>query len=228
MRSGGCGGPPPWGGGQNAAAVQHDDGRWEVLQFKTATLIGPGIYELSNLLRGQAGTEAVVNALTPAGAPFVVLDLSLTQLPLTLVDVGLPYTWRYGPAQRDIGDFTYESVTHAFRGTGLRPYAPAHVRGVRDAPGAGDLTISWIRRTRKGGDSWEVAEVPLGEATEAYEIEVLDGATVKRVLSSSVPEGVYPAAAQIADFGGLQQSYAVRVYQLSDVYGRGAGRSANV
>ncbi len=212
--------------GQNAAAVRNVDGDWEVLQFEQAELVAPGVYELSQLLRGQAGTERAMQAATSAGSPFVLIDAALTTLPSTLADIGLNYTWRYGPSSRDIADITYATATHALRGVGLRPYAPAHVHGTRDAGGSGDLTIAWIRRTRMGGDSWEVAEVPLAETSEAYEVEILDGPVVKRVLNAATASALYPAADQIADFGAPQASVSVRVYQSSAVYGRGTPRAA--
>ncbi len=214
--------------GSNAAAVRNVAGEWEVLQFNNAVLISPGIYELSGFLRGQAGTEGVMSSGSAIGAPFVLLDEALTPIPLTANDIGLPYTWRYGPVSRDLGDATYASASHSFGGVGLRPYAPAHVRGARNVGDGGDLAISWIRRTRIGGDSWEIAEVPVGEAAEQYEIDILDGTSVKRTLTSPTSMVVYPAAQQIADFGDVQDSCTVRVHQVSAVFGRGPGRVAQV
>ena len=86
--------------------------------------------------------------------------------------------------------------------------------------------ISWIRRTRKGGDSWETVEVPLEEDTERYEIDILDGADVKRTLTSTMPEVTYSEVDQIADFGAVQSSYQANLYQLSAAFGRGAPRQA--
>lgn len=214
--------------GRNAAAVRNGVGEWEVLQFKDALLVSPGIYELSGFLRGQAGTEGAMSSTTAVGAPFVLIDEAMTSIPLTANDIGLPYTWRYGPVSRDVGDATYVSASHTFGGVGLRPYAPVHVRGTRVAGGAGDLAISWVRRTRVGGDSWEIAEVPLGEAAERYEIDILDGTNVKRTLTSPTPLVVYSAAQQIADFGGVLESYSLRAHQVSAVLGRGPGRTAQV
>ena len=105
----------------------------------------------------------------------------------------------------------------------MRPLAPVHPRGVRSA---GDLKLRWIRRTRIGGDSWNVVEVPLGEAGERYEVDILDGATVVRTLSTDVPEVTYPLSAQIEDFGLAQTQVAVRVHQMSAVVGRGWGLEA--
>ncbi len=55
--------------GGNAAAVQHADGAWEVIQFANAELVGDRTYALSRLLRGQAGSEWAMTAPLPAGAP---------------------------------------------------------------------------------------------------------------------------------------------------------------
>lgn len=211
--------------GQNAAAIRNAEGEWEVLQFETAILIGTGSYELSGLLRGQLGTEAAMQTAIPAGSRFVLLDASLARIDLQLGEVGLPYSWRFGPSRRDIGSSYYSERTHAFRGTGLRPYAPAHIRAGRSA---GDVSLSWIRRTRIGGDAWEPPDVPLGEESERYEIDILQGSSVKRTLSVTSPSAHYSSAQQVTDFGSVQPSLSVRVYQLSAAYGRGTPASAVV
>jgi hypothetical protein len=212
--------------GRNAAAIRSPAGAWEVLQFGRAELIAANTYALTRLLRGQAGTDSDMAELVGAGAPFIILDQALTSVPLRLDEIGLPYQWKYGPATRNIGDATYGAATHAFSGAGLRPLAPVHVRSDRTTSASGDLAISWIRRTRSGGDSWELSEVPLGEANEAYEVDILDGPIVKRTLATSNATAVYTLAEQIADFGSMQAGYEVHVHQLSAVVGRGAGRRA--
>lgn len=158
------------------------------------------------------------------GARFVLLDGAVARLALSAGEIRLPYAWRTGPVSRDIGQGSYVETQHTYKGLGLRPLSPAHVRGVRT--GGGDLEISFVRRTRTGGDSWEIPDVPLGEESEHYEIDVMDGATVRRTLSATSPATSYGAAEQVADFGAVQPSIAVRVYQLSAAYGRGAARSA--
>ena len=142
---------------------------------------------------------------------------------MTEDEVGLAFNWRCGPASRDIGSPTYVEVAHAFTGRGLKPLSPVHVRGTRSA---GDLALTWMRRTRIGGDSWDGVEVPLGEDEERYEIDILDGATVKRTLTATSPTATYTAAQQTADFGSPQPSIALRIYQLSTTRGRGTPRAA--
>lgn len=211
--------------GANVAAIKNDAGGWEVIQFETATLVGSGVYELSNLLRGQGGTELERRAPLAEGATFVLLA-GISRVSLAAGEIGLPLFWRYGPANRDIADRSYASATHAFAGRGLTPLSPVHVRGAR--ANEGDLALEWIRRTRVGGDGWETAEVPLGEDAEAYEVDILDGATVKRTIATTTPECVYPAAQQVDDFGSLQEAVSVAVYQMSIAYGRGSAKFAVV
>jgi hypothetical protein len=212
-------------GGANICAIQNADGDWEVIQFATATLVAPLTYELTGLLRGQAGTEAAMRDPVDSGARFVLLDSSVIQVDMTQADIGLAFNWTYGPSVYDIGNAAYLSVTEAFIGVGLRPLSPIHITAEQVAEG---LQMSWIRRTRIGGDGWEQTEVPLGEDGETYEIEILDGATVKRTLSASAPSVIYTVAQQTTDFGSPQPSYTIRVYQFSASYGRGAAREAVV
>jgi hypothetical protein len=210
--------------GSNAAAIQNGDGGWEVVQFRDAELVAPATYRLSLFLRGQAGTEDAMRTPLAAGARFVLLDGAVARVDMTQDEIGLAFNWRSGPANRPLGDPSYVATTHAFTGRGLRPFSPAHLRGVRD--GSGNLSITWVRRTRVGGDSWEGPEVPLGEDSEGYEIDILDGSTVKRTLSTTASSIVYTAADQTVDFGAPQTAVQVRVYQMSAVLGRGTPRDA--
>jgi hypothetical protein len=212
-------------GGANAAAIRNDDGEWEVLQFLSAVLTAAATYTLTGFLRGQAGTEHAMRAPLAAGARFVLLDGALTRLDLAEDELGLAVNWRCGPARRDLGSPTYAQLTHAFRGEGLKPLSAVHLRATRTG---GDLHLAWIRRTRTGGDSWDTVEVPLGETEERYEIDILDGATVKRTLTASAPAAAYTAAEQTADFGAPQPSISLRLYQLSATRGRGTPRDVVV
>jgi hypothetical protein len=153
------------------------------------------------------------------------LNDAATRVDMGPDEVGLDYTWRCGPANRNIDDASYLQTTHAFHGLGLRPLSPMHVQGSRSA---GDLAVSWARRTRIGGDSWDAVEVPLAEDTESYEVDILDGSDVVRTLACASPSLTYTAADQTTDFGAPQSSIDLRVYQLSTVFGRGAPHAATL
>lgn len=64
-------------------------------------------------------------------------------------------------------------------------------------------------------------EVPLNEDMEGYQVEIMDGTDVVRVISADSPAVTYAAADQSADFGSLPASIVVRVAQLSSTYGAG-------
>jgi hypothetical protein len=213
-------------GGANLAAVENADGAWEVIQFAEASLVSPGVYDLSGLLRGQAGTEGAMRDPVAAGSRFVLLDERVGQVDMLPGEIGLPFNWKYGPSTYDIGHPAYTTkLAFAFRGIGFRPLSPVHVKGQFSS---GDMIIGWVRRTRIDGDGWEQTEVPLGEESEAYEIDIMNGSTVVRTLTASLPGATYTAAQQAADFGAPQPSYTLRIYQLSPIYGRGQVREVVV
>jgi hypothetical protein len=214
--------------GANLMAVESTDGEWELFQFTTATLIGSGVYDLSGLLRGQFGTEGTMRDNSPVaiGARVVLINTAVAEAGMTLSEIKIEYNWKYGPGPYAISDPTYTTEAHTFQGIGLRPYSPAHIEAEFD--GSNNLDITWIRRTRIGGDNWEVNEVPLNEESEAYEVDVMDGGNVVRTLSSTSETVQYTSAQQTTDWGSVQASYVVRVYQISSSFGRGEYREATV
>ena len=219
--------------GANALAVETAPGAWEIVQAGTVELIAPGRYRLTRLLRGQRGTEGAMGHPAPAGARVVVLDSTLAPLPIALGDIGLPWNWRVAPATRPPSDETYVAQAFMPSGLGLRAFAPVHVEQPwRQARLPGDLTIRWTRRSRAlEADAWEQVEVPLGEDSEGYEVEIRDGAAVKRVLASTSTSVVYTAAQQTADWGaplGPGDTLALRIFQLSARLGRGAPASVTL
>ena len=118
-------------------------------------------------------------------------------------------------------------------GSGLRAFSVAHVdQPWRTPRTSGDLTIRWTRRSRAlAADNWGGLEVPLAEELEAYEVEILDGVTVKRVLSTATTSVVYPSAQQATDWGALLgpgDSLTIRIFQLSALFGRGAPKTATL
>ena len=220
-------------GGANALTVETGAGQWEIIQAGAAELIAPGRYRLTRLLRGQRGTEGAMVSMVPTGARVVVLDTALATLPISEADLGLPWSWRIGPAARPISDETFVAMTFTPEGAGLQPFSVGHIEQPwRTARNPGDLTIRWKRRSRSlGADTWGAGDVPLAEDSEAYEVEIPDGGAVKRRLSTTTTSVLYTAAQQTADWGaplGPGQSLAVRIYQLSALIGRGAGRSVTL
>jgi len=188
-----------------------------VIQFAHAELVGERTYLLSRLLRGQAGSEWAMAGPLAAGAPFVLLDAHLVPLARGLDALERPMQLRVVAAGRDHGDATTLALTATPQATALRPLAPVHLKARRGEDG---VTISWTRRTRLDGDSW-VGEVPLGEDSEQYVVDIMSGASVLRSLTAQSPAALYAAADELSDFGTAQTSLSVRVTQISATVGRG-------
>jgi hypothetical protein len=214
-----------------AFAVESAPGDWELLQAGQAELLAPGRYRLTRLLRGQRGTEWAMGNPTPAGARVVVLDAALAAIPIGEAELGLPATWRIGPALRPPSDESYVVTSFTPTGVGLRPFSVVHIEQPwRTAREPGDLVIRWTRRSRSlATDGWDGA--PLAEESEAYEVEILDSGTGLRTLESTAPRVTYSAAQQIVDRGALLgpgDSIAIRIFQLSALVGRGAGQMSTL
>ncbi|MCV2868541.1 glycoside hydrolase/phage tail family protein [Defluviimonas sp. WL0002] len=190
---------------------------WEVFQFAEAQLVGPETYDLRLRLRSQAGTDAVTPEIWPAGSYVVLLDGTPKQVALPIEARDLVRHYRVGPAMRGCEDPSYQHFTEAFQGAGLRPYSPCHLRGAW----VGDqLSISWVRRTRLGGDSWSGIEVPLGESQEAYLVRVLQGTSIRREVTVAQPNWIYSAEMIRSD--AVAAPFEIHVAQLSDAFGAGA------
>jgi hypothetical protein len=213
--------------GGNTLAIENSKGGWEIIQFVNVQLTSPRTYTLTKLLRGQLGTEDNMEDALPAGARIILIESTLQQLAFGINDIGREYYFKWGPADRDIGDDLYQTVQRTFTGRGLRPYSPVHIDGVDD--GSGDITISWVRRTRINGDSWDyIDDVPINEAYEHYEVDVLNSSdnVVRTLAVTDATSVVYSAAQRSAD--GISAPFDIIVYQLSDQVGRGIGRRATI
>jgi hypothetical protein len=213
--------------GENAALVGTQATGFEIIQFKFAELIGTRRYRLRGLLRAQSGSRSEMLASRTAGQHFILFNKAVIQPVLATAQQGLLQTWRIGPASKDIADPSYVEVSFDPALLPLRPLPPAQLRAVRTASG---LTLSWIRQTRIDGDVWETIDVPLGEASESYVLDILSGATIMRSFAISTPQQLYTTADILSDFGSIPSSITYRVAQVSAAYGTGtfAQRTINV
>ncbi len=205
--------------GANAALLGN-----EIIQFKTATLLAQGKYELTGLLRGRLGTEHEV-ASHVAGERFILINSTLAKVAMADGLIGLSRSYKAVSIGNSLANTTALDFTYNARA--LKTYAPVHITGARD--GADNLTISWVRRARIGGGWQDFVDVLLSEDSEAYEVDIMDGSTVVRTISGlSTPQATYSAADQTTDFGSAQSSVMVSIYQLSARVGRGVPATAAV
>lgn len=205
--------------GQNLLAIRCNNGLWELLQFGDANLIGQNTYRLSHLLRAQLGTEEAMQAGALVGARVVLLNSSVERLEIDAGELGLHLTYRTGPASLSVGDAAFYQSSFIAEGRGLRPLSPVHLRAKRMV--SGDINITWLRRTRIDGDSWEFVDVPLGEEFESYRTDIWNGPTILRQMQTTSAELLYTLADQISDFGQTPLTLDLSIQQISATYGAG-------
>lgn len=197
--------------GANAALIGD-----ELVQFQNAELIAESTYKLSRLLRGRQGTEWAIGGHME-GDRFVLISPALYTTAIANNLIGRELFYKAVSVGNSLGNT--DEVTFTYAGRNLKPFSPVHVKGVRD--GSGNLTINWIRRSRVDSEWRDGVGIPLGEESEAYEVDIMDGGNVVRTIETTNQTANYSAADQVADFGSIQSSVTVRVYQLSAVVGRG-------
>lgn len=205
-------------GGANACAIRHADGGWEILQFRDALLVAERTYVLRHLIRGQRGTEHRTGAVA-SGALVVMLDGPLVSLGTGFDLVGRPFRYRVGSSVLLAADPAVAEVEATAGLLALTPFAPVHLQARREA---GGIRLGWTRRTRLGGDGWDLAEIGLGETAERYLLTIRDGGgAAVRSVETATPDHLYAAADEIADFGAPQPAIRISVQQVSAAAGPG-------
>jgi hypothetical protein len=139
----------------------------EILQFRTATALGTGLYRLSGLRRGRRGTEWAAGEHA-VGERFVLLQTAgLLRLAMDLADVDRVRSYQAVTVGQSQSDSEVQSFTNT--AAGLKPLAPAMFDVGQDG---NQFSLRWVRRSRLR-DDWLNGNVPLGESSESYELEVV-------------------------------------------------------
>ena len=204
----------------NPMLIEKLDGQIAVLQFQDVSVLPEsGVYRFKNFVRGRRGTEDVDMSYTGGERVFFPTTAS------TLIN-------RVGLDKRN-AELFYSSVTRgsvfldatpvAAKASGVDalPYAPVKLMAQRETNK--DLTLSWTRRTRIGGNvdlgaSTAGGHVPLGEVAEEYDLQI-GQRNISKVNSSSY---TYTLVQQEADgLTGDESTTAFSVWQLSARVGRG-------
>lgn len=209
--------------GANAAAVG-DNGRWEIIQFANATKISDTHWQLSRLLRGRRGTEHNIGR-SHINDRFVMISTGdLVRIPLQTAEIGADRVYKVV----SVGSAFSSGIDQTFAGhaQALVPFSPVDL--VAERQSGADILISWIRRGRLGRTLMSGVDVPLSEASEAYQVDILDPSSpdspevVKRTIAVTAQHAIYTAAMQTADFGSTTATQVkVAIYQMSATVGRG-------
>lgn len=214
--------------GANRAAVKTASGDWEIIGFQSAELIESGLYELSTFMRGLRGTHPLIPDHLHSGADFVLLrsDSSVQFLSAGL-SLGLTRYAKFPALQGDLDD--YDARVHTVLASPVKPLPPAHLE-YEFASGSKDLTVNWVRRSKRFGPLVGAGSGLLAtdESPETYEVDFLGGFLgFDNLLRTKTVTGddwtvTYDEGEQFDDnFGFPMDIIQVRVYQISQEVGRG-------
>lgn len=212
--------------GGNSFAIDGADAEWEIVQARACVLVAAGEYELSGFLRGQLGTAHAMRAPHPVGARIVKLDARPARLEIGAHEWGQALRFAAPPAGALESDTRASHLTRTLPHAAARPWAPAHVGAKRVA--GGDVAISWIRATPSGGDFWGAGDPLIGFVSEACQLDIFDGAVLKRSVTVPGPSYTYISAAQTADFGALPASLRLRVAQIGEFGATGLNKELTI
>lgn len=193
----------------------------ELIRFRTATFVSTGVYTLSGLLRGQNGTEWAMAGHSSSDRVVLMQSAGMRYVAIDLPSLSAERFYKGVTLGKSLASVTGESFT--CEGVSLMPLAPVNLR--RTVGTGNQITVTWDRRTRMACTFTGAAgiSVPLGELTEAYEVDVvlIAGSVLKRTLSVTSASAIYTAAMQTTDGIGPSTPIRFDVYQMSAVVGRG-------
>jgi len=209
------------------------EGRWEIIQFKTATLISTGVYDLSDLLRGRRGTDWAMDLHEENDRMVLLSESTMTRhsVPNGAIDTDRYYKAVIMGGQIENAVERDMTISKA----ALMPYAPIDIDSTMSGK---DINITWQPRTRKGGlygggnNLTDGVAGSMVESYERYEIDIIEPGTetVLRTITASTPSCTYLEADQIAD--GIDADHlphvTVDIYQISAVVDRGYARRGTV
>jgi hypothetical protein len=187
----------------------------EILQFQTATSLGGTQYRLSGLRRHLRGTEWATGSHA-SGERFVLLQTAgMLRFPMEVGEVGAQRQYR----ATSIGATDATTRSFANAAVGRKPFAPSNLRRVESITGA--LGYAWNRRTRLS-ENWLLGNVPLGEDTELYDVELLDADGNILLADQATTSSYFPPASAVAlgqAYEGVEwgfQTYNGNLYAIAD------------
>ena len=179
----------------------------EIIQFGDAVQNADGTYTLSRLLRGRKGTEWATTGHAQYERVVLLDRASLDRVVYSSTYLNVKRLYRAPSVGQSVLDASQFEFTNT--AIGLKPYSPVYLKA-EDA-GGGNYSVTWIRRTRVGGEWNDLIEVPLGEESEQYVVEVWRSGSM--VSSTTVTTTSATVAAQPGD--------TIQVAQISAIVGNG-------
>jgi hypothetical protein len=199
--------------GENAALVGD-----EIIQFMNAEMLGMGKYRLTRLLRGRLGTNWAMLEHN-IGERFVLLGAELGAIGISPANIGMTKPYKAVTFGQSLGEVAPRDFS--FNAVSLKPYAPVHLSFSGEL--GADIMLQWVRCDRLYGAWRDYVDIGLSEVSELYDIEIYLGGVLKRTVQTSSPNFTYSSAMQTLDGAIASDILLAKIYQLSNIVGRGIG-----
>lgn len=184
----------------------------EIIQFKNAVLTAANTYVLSGLLRGRLGTEWAISTHTSSDR-FVALNSTIRTLTSTSSDYNIARKYKAVTFNTYIEDALVTTFTNNL--TSLKPLSPVLIGGGRAGSA---VTVNWTRRGRLTTGWNDYSEVPIGESSESYSIDLYNGSTLINTITTTTPTftastypvtSVDPNTVALVNFAGVNNSTVI-------------------
>ncbi len=194
----------------------------EVIQFRDATLVSDGVYDLTGLLRGGRGTEWAMTGHVVRERAVLIRGAGIRRIILDNSDLGIPFYYKGVAIGRSLSSADAELFTN--NAIGLKPFSPVDARADRD--GSNNVTFTWRRRSRLSVRMTGPLgiSVPLGEDTEEYTVEIYSVGspqTLLRTITATSETADYSAADQVTDGLTPGDPITIIIRQISSTIGAG-------
>lgn len=203
------------------------DGRWEVIQYTTATVESDNTVTLAGIVRGRKGTEWATGLHEASDAVIVFDGDEIHFIGDVLESIGVEQAFLGVTTGLEDTLEDDDDIAFTYQGENLKPLSPV-LGSAEYISGDSSMDIDFVPRTRfDNSDWWSDGSDPATESSASYEIDVLDApdGTVLRTLSGTSLPIRYSGDDQTDDFGTPPSSVDLVAYQISprSEIGRGRG-----
>lgn len=165
----------------------------EIIQFKKVELQEDGSFKLSQLLRGQYGTENYISTHAN-GEKFIFLNRGLIKQQYAAKDVDTSYDYKFITFKDSFDNSTDKTLQ--LTGKNLKPLPICHIK-ILDL-GTGDYKISWCRRMR-GSYNWKDGAENLNNKNYILLIRDENDDVARSMVITNATEWIYTSAMIVDD-----------------------------
>ena len=190
----------------------------EVIGYGTATLIATNTYELTHLLRGRRGTNALMTHSNDEA--FILLDDAIVELPYPIDFKEKVYFLKFVTNGSDISKATAYQAQPSQKSR--RPWT---IMNFKSEKIGNDFSLTWTGKNQFNGEMSDSGTVTQPNGFGGFVVSIIDQSgspeVVKRSNVVQTPYRNYTEAEQIADWGSVQANITVRVAQIDRLMGPG-------